>query len=128
MRNVQRVLLWLITGAIPVVIAACYGVVMEYYKPGKVTDKTSQKGIPDVEVRCAGLAEDAGPVEDAAADPGVLAISDAEGSFVISVLPSCDTLRFVDVDGEENGGQYASVEAPLGANGAELMVEMELAE
>jgi hypothetical protein len=128
MRNIQRLLLWLITGAIPVVIAACYGVVMDFYKPGKVLDKATQKGIPDIEVRCAGLTEDAGAVEDAGEDTGLLAVSDAEGSFVISGQPGCDTLRFIDVDGADNGGQYSAVEAPLGADGAELVVEMELVE
>ncbi|MFH1808164.1 MAG: hypothetical protein ABIJ09_05445 [Pseudomonadota bacterium] len=124
-RKIQRALLWGITCAIPVVIAACYGMVMSFYKPGRVLDKTTQKGIADIEVRCVGLAEDAGSVEDAGGDTGLLAVTDAEGSFVLNTNP-CDTLRFIDVDGEANGGQYTSVEMPIGAEGEELVVEMEL--
>jgi len=127
MRALKRGALWLVTFAIPVTIAACYGMVMNFYKPGKVLNKATQEGIKDIEVRCAEgqePVEDAGTSEDAAIGAETLAVTGDDGSFVL-YDDLCQTLRFVDVDGADNGGDFAPVEAPIGADGEELIVEME---
>jgi PAS domain-containing protein len=126
MKSLRRGLLWLVTCAIPVTIAACYGMVMEFYKPGRVLNKETQEGIKDIEVRCAdddGADVDAGAAEDGGAMSDALAVTDEQGGFVL-YNDACQNLRFVDVDGDENGGSFETAEAPIGADGEELVVEM----
>ena len=52
MTKIYRVLVYLVTFAIPVVIAACYGPSYRYRKGGKVLDKQSKAPIALIDVTC----------------------------------------------------------------------------
>lgn len=107
MQIVKRSLLWMLTAAVPVVIAACYGMPVSYgafQQTGKVVDKESQEAIPGIEVSCE-------------TEAGALASSDVTttddlGAFTIS-FDSCPVMVFEDNDGGDNGGTFQRLEVPL---------------
>jgi hypothetical protein len=110
-RNVARFLLWIVTGAIPFVIAACYGVLYQYQRNGKVLDAVTRNGIEGIEVNCM--------VGDAVESTN---ISYSGGAFYLEYNTPCDEVRFTDVDGATNGS-YQSRTIPLPASG-DIVVEL----
>jgi len=137
MKLIKRSLLWMLTAAVPVFIAACYGINYQFTKNGRVLDKTTRAGIANIEISCADPADvapivDAGSGEDGGAteDAGYHAsgfVSGADGSFFWGSETACNKLKFEDIDGQENGGLYLTKIEPIDTTDKELVVEMEKA-
>lgn len=128
----------LLTAAVPVVIAACYGVPADYkVKLGKVVSGADQTPIQGIQVSCvhdgetvdAGVAEDAGQVEDAGEAQAYDVLTDENGQFSLDYSEGnpCDSLQLNDVDGAENGGDFAPKTVPFVDDGSEEVIEMNLA-
>jgi len=135
MKLIKHSLLWMLTAAVPVFIAACYGINYQYSKKGRVLDKETRAGIANIEVSCvdpaavapvvdAGAGEDAGATEDAGYRPSGFSSSD-DGSFYWGGFEPCNKLKFEDIDGQENGGLYLTKIEPFSDSEQELVVEME---
>ena len=99
MKHLYRALLKLVTVGIPVVIAACYGAPYDYRntKQGKVLDRATHEGVTNIKVSC--LLED-GLLESET-------YSSTDGSFYLEYDQPCAKVTAEDVDGIENGGNYA---------------------
>jgi len=97
MRHVKRALLWVLTATVPMVIAACYGVMGMFTARGWCVDRDSRRGIAGIEIRA----------RDSQQAIRFTASSESGGAFDLSLDPSVATVDFVDVDGAENGGPYA---------------------
>lgn len=121
-----RPVLWLLTCAFPVFIAACYGAYEEgmgiasrYL--GKVVDALSGDGIGQIKVSCT----------DAEGNPsfadGDTYTLTEDGSFYLTIAEGeiCEGLLFEDVDGEENGGTFASKLVMPFPEGQETDVQLE---
>jgi hypothetical protein len=93
----RKALLWLITTAVPVVVAACYGVMYAFSKSGKVVDKHTGEGIYGLQVSC--VVSNRNDVEDST-------YTYEDGGFVLGFDRECNMIVIEDVDGEENGGYY----------------------
>jgi hypothetical protein len=110
MKIVKRSLLWLLTAAVPVVIAACYGV-MTNYKKVQVINSADKAPISGIQVRCDHIvledggagSEDGGSASEDAGIEGNVFTTDSEGRATIEYSIFCDSLSFTDVDGAENG-------------------------
>ncbi|MBN2359801.1 MAG: hypothetical protein JXR83_10135 [Deltaproteobacteria bacterium] len=132
MQIIKRSLLWLMTAAVPVVIAACYGPYYNYTKSGRVLDKQTRAGVANIAVSCADPAADppaadAGAVEDAGGYQPSVFVTGPDGAFYWGGYQACNKLKFEDVDGQENGGLYLTAIEPLGDPEQELEVELEKA-
>lgn len=95
MNWLKRPLLWLVTSAIPVVIAACYGMPYTYARAGTVVDRETGRGINNIKVTCQ------------RAD-GTIDSSDrtyGEGDFYIG-YDECPLILFEDDDLMLNGGEF----------------------
>jgi hypothetical protein len=114
-KRLARPILWLLTSAIPVFIAACYGPPMEddwdggldpeKSVTGRVLSALTGSGIPYIKVSCLVSGRDGQEVYDETySAPG-------GGAFELwsSEYTPCETLRFEDVDGADNG-VYQSLE------------------
>jgi hypothetical protein len=132
MKWLAKPILWLMTSAIPVFIAACYGSPYDGNGPdngdnegkrflkGKVV-KPGGEGIPGIEVSCLTDAADAGIISSR-----VFTMAD-DGAFVLEAPPGgCVSLRAADVDGPENGS-FESKEAPVTGD-EDLIIELTPAE
>ncbi len=121
MKWLEKGALFLMTGIMPVFIAACYGGPMdddwEFTAMGSVKDKASGNPIGNILVRCLLF----GAVEDETYTTA------GDGSYVFDFYTGddCNELQFEDIDGEENGGKYATKVIPFTE---EADVEMELEE
>lgn len=94
MRTLAKFFLWLIGIAIPVVIAACYGMPARFSKSGKVIDSVTKQGIEGIQVTCVdgwGLSYDA------------TAHAYVGGEFTLWYDDPCSELRLEDIDAEANG-------------------------
>jgi hypothetical protein len=109
-----RFFLWLIGVAIPVFIAACYGMPYAYTKHGRVVDRETQVGIEGIQVSCVRGGQDYSTVQ-----------SWGGGSFDVDYDVPCDELRLTDVDGEANGGEYLEKTVPFCDSCPEMVVELE---
>lgn len=138
MKIIKRSLLWMLTAAVPVFIAACYGISYSFTKSGRVLDKVSRAGIANIQVSCAdpleqapvydaGVGEDGGATEDAGYQP-VGFTSSADGSFFYGSDVVCNKLKFEDVDGQQNGGLYLTKIESIDSSDGELVVEMDKAQ
>ncbi|MFH1808758.1 MAG: hypothetical protein ABIJ09_08430 [Pseudomonadota bacterium] len=121
MTLLKKFALWFLTGFIPVVIAACYGMPYDYrsarfVKPGRVLDIQSKAGIPGIQVLCT---TPTGDIQS-------FAYSDEEGQFVLGYDRPCQTVLVEDIDGEENGGQYATAEVPFEPGDEDQVIELGL--
>lgn len=114
MRSVKKALLWILTVAIPVTIAACYGVAQRFSMGGRVTDATTGDGIEGIEVTCV----DAGSFDSS------MTWSDANGDFSVDYDTPCATVRADDVDGADNGS-YVTATVPFDENADEILIEMD---
>jgi len=130
MKWLAKPLLGVLTAAIPVFIAACYGAPGDNldddyeYDPeksiaGRVLSSLTGSGIPYIRVTCL-LAN--GTAYDEA-------YSSADGEFElwVSEYRSCEALMFEDLDGEENGA-FDSLEFSFVDDGSDVVVELEPAE
>ncbi len=97
MRTISRFLLWLVTAALPVVIAACYGMAYRFTKSGHVVDSETKEGIPGIKIAC--MVDGNETATDYTYD---------DGSFWLEFNTACDHYRVEDVDGEDNGGLYVA--------------------
>jgi hypothetical protein len=130
MRWLARPLLRLLTCIVPVFIAACYGsigVLDGSLDGGAGTDTGGLKrarghvlsyatglGIKGIHVVCLGVSADGGStLDDTYSLPG-------DGAFEIWYDESrpCETLRFEDVDGAENGGLFSTREIEFTSDAA----------
>jgi hypothetical protein len=101
-RTIAKGALWLVTGLVPVVIAACYGAYYGFQRGGRVADATSRQGVGGIRVTCR--------VGDRVTSQ---AVSRADGWYSLTEDQPCDEVLFEDVDGAENGSYLpASVPAP----------------
>ncbi len=102
LRRIAKPALWLMTSAIPVFIAACYGTA--YNEPealsGTVKNNLGQ-GISNILVTCFGKQ---GVERDSTYTAG------GDGAFYLEIqdADACTTLRFDDVDGAENGAYQST--------------------
>jgi hypothetical protein len=110
-RSVARFLLWVVTGAVPFVIAACYGVMYSFSRSGRVVDAVTHQGIEGIQVTCRA----GGYVQSGTT-------SWTDGQFLLEYDQPCETVDFTDVDGVANGS-YQATSVPLPSSG-ELLVEM----
>jgi hypothetical protein len=104
-RFFAKVLLSVVTGAVPVLIAACYGVSNvgpEGSCGGKVVDKTAGTGVTGIEVHCL----------NGAGDSFDVSVSASDGSFLVQQpVGGCASLEARDVDGAARGS-YATATVP----------------
>jgi hypothetical protein len=85
MVRVARLLLRLVVMAIPVVIAACYGIPYRFSRGGKVLDRQTRQGVEGISVTCLGANGES--FEDH---------SDAQGQFVLHYDERCEVLELED--------------------------------
>ena len=85
MHRVWRAAVYLVTFAIPVVIAACYGPSFKYRKGGKVLDKATRAPISQIEVTCE---KDGGYSYPES--------TTADGTFNLQYNEPCDDVKAVD--------------------------------
>ena len=144
MKRLYRALVYLVTFAIPVVIAACYGPAYRYRKGGKVLDKQSRAPISQIDVSC--------EYDGGSSYPSR---TGNDGVFQIQTDETCLELKAVDAlgppgdggvvdagvtdagatdggvvaDGGTDGGlrtaRYATKIVPAGAEGADQTIEMD---
>lgn len=98
---IARFLVWILAVAVPVVIAACYGMPYRYVR-GRVVDARTQKGIKGIEVTCMRGGEAADSM-----------YTWEDGGFEVGGIDSCDEVLARDIDGVDNGGIYAEKTAPV---------------
>ena len=94
LKILKKALLWLITGVIPVVVAACYGVMYTFSKNGKVVDADTGEAIQGIQVSCA-VGNRSNVIDTS--------YTDSYGNFFIAGDTECDAYIFADVDGDQNG-------------------------
>jgi len=125
-------LLWVFTSAFPVFIAACYGVYQdladggtggERRATGTVKDAGNGQGIGGILISC--MLPGSG--DGGAAYDETYSLS-GDGHFEIWYPENqpCESLRFEDVDGADNGGEYAGKTIAFDQYGGEIDVELEL--
>ena len=128
-KRLARPFLWLLTAAIPVFIAACYGPPMEddwdsgpdpeKSVAGRVLSALTGSGIPYIKVSCLVSGRDGPEVYDETySAPG-------DGAFELwsSEITPCEILRFEDVDGADNGA-YQTLELSYVDDGQDVVAEM----
>lgn len=119
MKWLEKGALFLMSGVMPVFIAACYGTPMDdnFTKTawGNVKDKQTGNPIANILVRCL---RGQTAVDETYTNQG-------DGSYELwyDVDEPCETIEFKDVDGEDNGGQYAATSISFEDD---AVVEMEL--
>jgi len=125
MQRLAKPILWLLTTAIPVFIAACYGAPMEGEDSdksvaGRVLSALTGSGISGIRVSCMVPGAEGPEVYDQAFSEG------ADGEFLLwtSAYSPCDTLLFEDVDGADNGA-YQPLELQYADDGADVVAELE---
>lgn len=94
-RLLAKYLLWLIGVAIPVFIAACYGMPYRYTKQGRVIDRDTKQGINAIKVTCI-----------RAGSTQITSYSGPDGGVDLDYDLPCDELLAEDTDGPANGGTY----------------------
>ena len=100
-RWLSKPLLWLVTSAIPVVIAACYGVYDGLIsRSARVVDRDTGMGIGGIKVTCIDSEAGTGDSTYSFEHDGFFELYFSEGD-------GCQFVRFEDVDGPENGGDFA---------------------
>lgn len=113
MKWLNKLFLGLMTAVAPVYIACAYGSPFNYSKDGRVVDAESKEGIEGIQVTCVVANQDHNS-----------GTSTSGGYFILSYDEVCDEVRFVDVDGEDNGGQYQTRVIPFDENAESWTVEL----
>lgn len=114
MRGLAKLGLWVLGTAVPVFIAACYGIAYRFNRAGHVVDRQSGAGIAGIEVACL-----QGETETD------IAYSSEDGSFSLNFDEPCESVRATDVDGDMNGGAYQSTTVPLPEPEETFVIEMD---
>jgi hypothetical protein len=114
MKNVSRWMLGLVTSAIPVVIAACYGVAYTFSQRGRVVDKSSKAGVAGLKVECRSTSNAVGDIS--------YSESDGQFSLFATSSDSCTNVRVTDE--REVGTHYATTTVPSNHNQT-LTIEVE---
>lgn len=100
LERVKQGLLGVLTGVMPVFIAACYGPQRDdYFAINGTVKDPNLKPIPNILVRCMRGAVE---VDSTYSHPG-----DGKYRLQYQEAQPCDTLTFKDIDGTENGGKFA---------------------
>ena len=86
MKKLYRALVYLVTFAVPVVIAACYGVPYRFGRGGKVLDKNSRQPVSQIDLSC----------ESSDAGSFYVDTTDELGEFKVTDFENCPELRAVD--------------------------------
>ena len=128
-KRLAKPFLWLLTTAIPVFIAACYGPPMddvngntdpETSLTGRVLSALTGSGIPYIKVSCLVSGYDGQEVYDETySAPG-------DGAFELwsSDYTPCEVLRFEDVDGPDNGA-YQTQEMGYADDGLDVEAQLD---
>lgn len=98
MRRISRILLGLLTTSIPVVIAACYGMMYAFSQRGKVIDKDTKAGVAGLRVECRNKAD----AMTARTHTG------ADGTFGLHTMSHNGCLTIAVDDERESGARYRS--------------------
>jgi len=109
MRKLYRALVQLVTYAIPVVIAACYGPVYRYRKGGKVLDSQTKAPISQIDLTC-----------DQGDGSQTWSRTFEDGTFELGYDTPC-----VEVRAEDTGARYANKTVPFDAAAPELVIELD---
>lgn len=122
MNLVKKSVLWLMTGSLPVFIAACYGMPHDEntkYARGHVRTALGE-GIKGILVSC--MSQTDGAMDDTytMGDDGYYEVHYHDDA-------PCATIKFEDVDGEKFGGEFVTKEIPF-VEGEEPTVELAPAE
>lgn len=107
MKSLARLVLRFFIVAIPVVIAACYGMAYRFTKRGRVIDQATRTGIENVTVTC-----------DVAKQATYHAYSSADGSFYLQYDTPCDTVTAGD------DVRYVKKAVPFDAAATEIVIEL----
>ncbi|MBN2497161.1 MAG: hypothetical protein JXR96_21390 [Deltaproteobacteria bacterium] len=113
MRLISKFLLWIVSALSSVAIAACYGTFYEYDRSGRVLDAETLAGIPGIQVTCLAGGQELD-----------VTFTYDDGRFTVYAYEACEQLCFEDVDGEQNGGEYARRCVPDSADCPEITVEL----
>lgn len=112
MKWAYRCMLWLLGVAIPVFLAACYGMPYRFSKTGKVVDRATGDGIYGLKVSC--------PANGYSQSD----YTNPDGSFTLFYDTPCERLEISDTDGDDNG-RYQDKAVPFCDECAEQVVELE---
>lgn len=116
MKTLSRHLLRIVTGFVPVVIAACYGAPYDHMTlHGKTVDSETGAGIKGLSVSCM---RDGQKVTST--------VSQTDGSFDLGYRGEnpCDTIAAEDVDGTANGS-YATATAAFDVTAATTTIALQ---
>ena len=115
MRIISRFLLGIVTTAIPVVIAACYGMAYTFSQRGRVIDRDSKAGVPGLRVDCRSASN--------ATTDSTLSASD--GAFDLHALSPASCATIAVQDEREVGPHYPAT--TVASNSAQnLVIEVAL--
>jgi hypothetical protein len=106
MKTVSRWMLGLVTSAIPVVIAACYGVAYTFSQRGRVVDKSTKAGVAGLKVECRSSS-------NAVSD---MSYSENDGQFSLFATNSASCVNVRVTDEREIGARYATATVPSDPN------------
>lgn len=106
MKNVSRWVLGLVTSAVPLVIAACYGVAYTFSQRGRVVDKNSKAGVAGLRVECRSTGNS---VTD-------ISYSETDGQFFLSTMNAGSCANVQVSDEREVGKHYATTTVPSDAS------------
>jgi hypothetical protein len=113
MKAIARACLKLVILAIPVTIAACYGMMTRYNKRGYVIDKQTRQGIDGVEVKCI-------------LSGGAIGASNisTNGAFDLYYDTLCDHLEAEEAPAD-GAVRYKKTSVPFDENSSTVTIEME---
>jgi hypothetical protein len=113
MRRVSRLLLGIVTTAVPVVIAACYGMAYTFSQRGHVIDKASKAGVAGLRVDCLSSSKN---VSDTT-------LTSSTGAFELyaSGQSACQTVAVTDE--RSASPSYAPTSVPSNSS-ADLIIEV----
>ncbi|MHB8872533.1 MAG: hypothetical protein ACYC8T_02495 [Myxococcaceae bacterium] len=111
MKKLYRALVYLVTFAIPVVIAACYGMSYRYRRGGRVLDKTTSAPISQIDVKC-----ESGDGGFAKVDT-----TGSDGEFQVEDSLPCPSIQFVDALSVADAGASDAGATDAGASDAGVL-------
>ena len=115
MRRLVRFMLRIVTTAVPVVIAACYGVPYNFTQRGRVVDRDTKQGIGGLMVECR-------TASDATTESNY---SGTDGSFVLIALNAADCQKVAVEDLRDGSTRYAPTSVASNSS-SEIIIEVGL--